>query len=197
MQGADGYEVRLKKLEQAGASVLPEDQAIQFQRAVDSIARTSGITPTTVSAVTDSSDTGTSPFFVEKSLTMGFANTDESVLVDFLYNLGSGSSMFRVKELGLKPYAGGFKLEGKVTIIASYLRNPQNVAARITAQKPATSTPKPGAGATNAPKPTIPLPATSRLAPPRAATNSSNTRLTLPASTNSHLRNPPKTGASQ
>jgi hypothetical protein len=122
-KGASGYEAKLKRLENEGDPVQPEDQSIQFQVSVDRIARQSMITPSSVSPVSDSTDPATSKFFVQKSLQLGFENTEERVLVNFLYNLGTRSSLFRVKEMDVKPAAGQYRLNGRVTIIASYLKD--------------------------------------------------------------------------
>jgi hypothetical protein len=128
-KGPGGYGDKLKELEKQSAPVLPEGPDIELRRSFDSILNKSGLIPTTVSAVADSSDTTPSKFFVEKSLTMGFINTEEKTLVNFLYNLGAGSSMFRVKDLSIKPASGNYRLEGHVTIIASYLRDPSKLGA--------------------------------------------------------------------
>jgi len=111
-------------LESEGDAVPPEAQSIQFRRDIESVAASTGVVLNGISSVSDSTDADTSPFFVEKAITAGFSDVEEKTLVEFLYKLGSGTSLLRVKDLTLKPYAGQFRLEGRVTIIASYLKNP-------------------------------------------------------------------------
>jgi hypothetical protein len=163
--GTNGYEAKLKRLESAGTDVLPEEQAIKFAMSVEQIARQSGITVTSVSQVQDSTDAAISKFFVEKSLNIGFENTEERVLVNFLYNLGTRSSMFRVKDLSIKPQAGQYRLSGQVTLIASYLKDPGKAADNklaaaprpaLAAKKPAVAAPKPGAPAPGKPSTAVP-----------------------------------------
>jgi len=187
-KGPNGYEAKLKRLENEGDPVQPEDQSIQFQVSVDRIARQSGISPSSVSPVADTTDPATSKFFVQKSLNIGFDNVDERVLVNFLYNLGTRSSLYRVKELDIKPGVGQYRLNGRVTLIASYLKDLAKlspaeahapVVKKLPAGKPATTVtntppgpvtkppvnpPGKGPGSTPTAKPGLPVP--HRVQPP-------------------------------
>ena len=151
VKGPSGYAANLKRLESEGDAVLPEDQSIQFQISVDRIARQSGVAPTSVGAVADSSDTAASKFFVEKSLNIGYENTEEKALVNFLYNLGTKSSMFRVKDLEIRPSVGQYRLSGRVTIIASYLKDLAKPVAGSPATNKVVFVKKPGAITNKAP----------------------------------------------
>ena len=155
-KGPNGYEAKLKRLENEGDPVQPEDQSIQFQVSVDRIERQSAIIPSTSSPVSDSTDPATSKFFVQKSQTVAFENTEERVLVNFLYNLGTRSSLFRVKEMDVKPAAGQYRLNGRVTIIASYLKDLAKLAPaaptnKLTSARPPTPMTNKLAGATAKP----------------------------------------------
>jgi hypothetical protein len=44
--------------------------------------------------------------------------------VDFLYKLGSGASMIRVRDLELQPDAPHQHLNGNIRLVASYQKNP-------------------------------------------------------------------------
>jgi hypothetical protein len=48
----------------------------------------------------------------------------EDQLVDFLYKLGSGSSMIRVRDLELQPDPPRQKLSANIRLVASYQKNP-------------------------------------------------------------------------
>ena len=60
--------------------------------------------------------------------------------MDFLYSLGSGNSLIRVRDLALKPNAPRQALSGNVKLVASYQKNPPKKAAP--AANPAAATPK-------------------------------------------------------
>jgi len=49
--------------------------------------------------------------------------TDQQ-LVDFLYKLGSGASMIRVRDLELQPDAPRQHLNANIRLVASYQKNP-------------------------------------------------------------------------
>ena len=70
---------------------------------------------------------------------MVFSDTGESELIDFLYNMGSGGSLVRVRDLSVSPDAGQYKLSGRVTLTASL----QKKAAPVAAAKPATPAARP------------------------------------------------------
>ncbi len=138
VKGPDGYEAKLKHLENEGAQVLAEEQAIKFGVSVSAIGRESGIgVPDVVGNVTDSTDVTTSKFFTEKSLSITFQRAEESKLVGFLYSLGANSSMLRVKDLILKPTPNQVQLEARMTIVASYLKNPSKPAPAPAVKAPA------------------------------------------------------------
>ena len=57
----------------------------------------------------------------------------EEQLVDFLYKLGSGSSMIRVRDLTLQPDAPRQHLTADIRLVASYQKNPTPATAAKTA----------------------------------------------------------------
>ncbi|MEO6034508.1 MAG: hypothetical protein ABIQ35_04560, partial [Verrucomicrobiota bacterium] len=61
-------------------------------------------------------------------------NTGEKELVDFLLNIGSGSSMIRVRDLDLKPAdQNRYRLQGRITLSANYQKKPTARAAKAAA----------------------------------------------------------------
>jgi len=60
--------------------------------------------------------------------------------VDFLYNLGSGNSLIRVRDLSLRPDPPRQQLSGNVKLVASYQKNPSKKPAP--AAKPPTANAK-------------------------------------------------------
>ena len=108
----------VKKFENEGEFVAPEDQAINFLRTIQSQAIQSGVGIVNTSRQT----TRTNEFFSEQTQNLDVIATDAQ-LVDFLYKLGSGASMVRVRDLELQPDASRMHLSGKIRLVASYQKN--------------------------------------------------------------------------
>ena len=82
---------------------------------------------------TSRTTTGTNEeFFIRLTQTIG-VQSGEPQLVDFLYNLGAGSSLIRVRGLSLRPDPPRQQLVANVTLVASYQKSPP--------KKPATARP--------------------------------------------------------
>jgi Tfp pilus assembly protein PilO len=114
------YEAQVKIFEGQGEFVNPEDQAINFMRTIQSQSAASGINGVDFSS---RSTTHTNEFFIEQAQNIRLTATDDQ-LVDFLYKLGSGSSMVRVRELELQPDNARQHLNATIQIIASYQKSP-------------------------------------------------------------------------
>lgn len=133
------YEARVKSLVGDEAVVPPEDQAVQLLRLVQSQAVQSGV----VIINNSRANSRTNESFVEQTQQIS-VQSGEKQLVNFLYNLGAGNSMIRVRDLSLRPEANRMSLGGTITLVASYQRNlvakPTSAAAVTT--KPAEKTVK-------------------------------------------------------
>src|SRR5258705_5929276 len=99
------YDSRVKKLMGDEKIVLPEDEALQLLRLVTSQAAQSGVMINNQSR----ESTKTNESFVERTQQIS-VQSGEKQLVDFLFNLGDGSSMIRVRELSLRPDASRMQL---------------------------------------------------------------------------------------
>jgi hypothetical protein len=154
------YEAQLKNLREAGASVASEEQALKLSTTIDNQARLSGvqINRYTPQIRTTTSVTKTNQFFDEQS---GTANVvaEEKALVDFLYNLGVGGSLIRVRSMNLSPDPQRQRLQGDIMVVASY--------AKKTPTRPATAAP----ARTNAPVAQRSTNQTGRTSSPFARTN--------------------------
>ena len=109
---------QVKNFENEGEFVAPEDQSINFLRTIQSQAQQSGVGIVNTSRQM----THTNEFFSEQTQNLDVIATD-SQLVDFLYKLGSGASMVRVRDLEIQPDASHQHLSGKIRLVASYQKN--------------------------------------------------------------------------
>jgi Tfp pilus assembly protein PilO len=110
------YKTQVKNLENQGESIAREDQAINFMRAIQSQSAESGVGIVNNSRQT----TRTNEFFVELTQNINVVATDQKQLVDFLYKLGSGASMIRVRDLELQPDPAHQHLNANIRLVASY-----------------------------------------------------------------------------
>ena len=110
------YQREIAKLGAEGREVPPDDQAIDFSRAIQMQAGVSGVAILGTSRITTRTN---NPYFLELTQTISVQSKEEQ-LVDFLYNLGSGTSLIRVRGLNLHPDPPRFQLNANVTLVASY-----------------------------------------------------------------------------
>lgn len=135
------YKEGIKKFVSEGQDVPPEDQVNQFARAIQNQQATSGVGIPNFGRTT----TTTNQFFLELSQLIS-VQSGEPQLVDFLYNLGAGNSLIRVRDLALKPDGPRQNLAGTVKLVASYQKTSRKAASGAAppanAAKTATSTSK-------------------------------------------------------
>jgi type II secretory pathway component PulM len=131
VQQAEHLKLEVDKMQRAGANVPPEDQAVQFMHAVQTQAVQSGV------GITGSGRTitRTNQFFMEQIQTIT-VQSGEQQLVDFLYKLGDGDSLVRVRDLSVRPDQNRQQLAASITFIASYQKNPRITPAPTAAAKP-------------------------------------------------------------
>jgi Tfp pilus assembly protein PilO len=111
---------QVKTFESEGEFVALEDQGVNFLRAIQQQSSQSGVQLQNSSRpITKTNDV----FFVEQVQNINVLAT-EAQLVDFLYKLGSGSSMIRVRDLTLQPDQPHQRLSADIRLVASYQKNP-------------------------------------------------------------------------
>jgi len=114
------YQAKVKTFESQGEIVPPDDQAINFTRAIQSQSSASGVVIVNTSRqLTRTNDA----FFVEQIQNI-IVTANDGQLVDFLYKLGSGASMIRVRDLELQPDTAHQHLTANIRLVASYQKNP-------------------------------------------------------------------------
>jgi Tfp pilus assembly protein PilO len=136
---AAAYQKLVKDLESSGDVVPPEDQSIDFIRTVQTQSFASGVGLLTTGRMIPSTN---DQFFVEEVLNVNVSGTDDQ-LVDFLYKLGTGPSMIRVRGLEMQPDAPHQHLTAQIRLVASYAKNPpaKTVPPKNTPAKPAPANP--------------------------------------------------------
>src|SRR6185369_16223356 len=100
---AETLRPKIDVLTAGGAVVPPEDQQNEFQRTINNQAAESGINIISSVPVRQTTVTNVAAqFFTEQGLSLN-CQGNESQLVDFLYKLGSGNSLIRVRDMALNP----------------------------------------------------------------------------------------------
>jgi len=144
------YKRQLAELEVLGGQIGTEEQALSLQRDVANQALLSGVQVNRYDPQARMATGGrTNAFFEEQGLIITVV-TGERELVDFLYNLGTRSSLIRVRSMTLSRDPSGMKLQGSMTLVASFAKKPAAKAAPApkTTNQPAS---RPLAPRTNAP----------------------------------------------
>ena len=109
---------QVKSFASEGEFVAPEDQAINLMRTIQAQAAACGFSVNYSRALMRTNDA----FFVEQVQNITAVATEEQ-LVDFLYKLGSGASMIRVRDLELQPDPPRQRLNANIRLVASYQKN--------------------------------------------------------------------------
>jgi Tfp pilus assembly protein PilO len=115
------YEKRIRELELQGQTLPSTEMGIEFQKTVQRQAAASSLAIISTDARAATAAGPTSEFFEEQILRITAMGNDKQ-LVDFLYRIGSGDSLIRVRELTVNPDPGGMRLNSVITLVASYQR---------------------------------------------------------------------------
>jgi hypothetical protein len=108
-------EAEVARLESATGEVAGRNQAIQLMSAVQRKASSHGVAITRQSRPM----TRTNEFFIEQSQNVTTLS-GESELIEFLYDLGSGNSTIRVRDLTIRPDPQRYKLSSTIKLVSSY-----------------------------------------------------------------------------
>ena len=159
------FERRIRGMEDAGGSVPVEDQAMHFASGVQQQAVNSGVSIIQTGKIL----TRTNQFFIEQQQPLSLLAREQQ-LVDFLYNLGEGTSSIRVRDLALRADATHQQLNANIKLVASYLKKPpvrgsSTAKPAATSAKPAATTPKPATVTPKAPPTTQPGPSKAPVLP--------------------------------
>ena len=141
-------ETKLKELESAGSNVIPQEQELDLVRTVQGQTLLNNITVQQSDPRPKTSNTQTNQFFEEQTLNMRIEAGNEE-LVNFLVSLASTNSLIRVQDLSLQPAPNGYRLNGNLTLVASYQKKPQVKPATPAAPTNIVATPRAPAGNAN------------------------------------------------
>jgi type II secretory pathway component PulM len=126
------YLAGLRQFERENADVPAEDQSLQFANTVNAQAGQSGVHIVSNSHI----NTQTNQFFLEKSQSLSVQGGEEQ-MVDFLFQLGSGNSQIRVRDLSVRPDPPRQQLLAQVKLVASYQKRATARPAARPGQSPA------------------------------------------------------------
>ena len=115
-----GFQAKVNSLQTGGEVIPTEDMAINFLRTIQSQSSQSGVN---INQYSRQSTHTNDAFFVEQIQNISVSASDDQ-LVDFLYKLGSGASMIRVRDLVLQPDPQRQHLTANIELVASYQKNP-------------------------------------------------------------------------
>ena len=114
-----------------GEFVAPEDQAVNLISTIQAQSVACGVGLQNTSRSTSNTN---DVFFVKQIQNINVLATEDQ-LVDFLYKLGSGSSMIRVRDLTMQPDPQHMRLSADIRLEASYQKNPAASAAKSATAK--------------------------------------------------------------
>ena len=113
------YQKKINELVKAGLDVPAEDQQNKFSNDILQQQAASGVNLISTGHTTSRTN---SPFFVELIQTIN-VQSGESQLVDFLYQLGNGPSLIRVRGLSMHTDPSHQQIAAGVTLVASYQKS--------------------------------------------------------------------------
>lgn len=154
-RGADKLphlKTEIAKYQKEGETVPVEEESVHFFNLITRQSAASGVQ---INDMGSTHQSGTNQFFVEQNQTIT-TQSGEKQLVDFLYRLGAGNSLIRVRALSVNPDPPHQQLQARVTLVASYQRKTPVPASRTAAPAAAPAANKPAAPA--GPKPVTPAP---------------------------------------
>jgi hypothetical protein len=121
LKNTRSYENRIHELEADGGSqVNAEDQAIDLIRFYTSRANSNNVQVINNSRISTSTN---DPFFVNNEMQLSVVGR-ESAIVNFLYSLGAGDSIVRVRSMSLRPDSTHQQINANISIVASYAKKP-------------------------------------------------------------------------
>jgi Tfp pilus assembly protein PilO len=117
---------QVSKFEISGGEVPAEEQGVNLMTKIQQQAAQSNVQIQNFGRIMSHTNDA---FYVEQILSINVLAT-ESNLVDFVYNLGTGPSMIRVRDLSLQPDPPHQRLLADIKLVASYRKTTAAPAAK-------------------------------------------------------------------
>jgi Tfp pilus assembly protein PilO len=141
-QGVAAEEPKIRRLvdelQKQSSAVPPEEQTFQFTKTILQQAQQSGVNIVQTGKIFSE----TNQFFLLQTQSIS-VTSGEQQLVDFLFNLGSGDSLIRVRDLSLRPDPPRQSLSAGVKLVGSYQKKTPGKAAPAARKTAAASSPTP------------------------------------------------------
>jgi Tfp pilus assembly protein PilO len=131
----DRYREQLREMEGQGSRIVREEQALLLLQTVQSQALASGVTVNRYQESGRGLNVATNAFFDEQSLLVSY-DTDYPELINFLVVLAEHESMIRVRQMDVKPSPNRQRLQGNITLVASYQKTRPGPSSTSTASNP-------------------------------------------------------------
>jgi hypothetical protein len=120
----NGFRKKLAKLQMQGGNKVLMSEQNQLQNTISEQAAKAGVVVNVYAPIPTLHTGPTNEFFEEQSVRIT-TESDEAQLVNFLFNVGTDSSMIRVRELDLKPLdQNRYRLRGNIILTANYQKKP-------------------------------------------------------------------------
>jgi type II secretory pathway component PulM len=142
------YTKEVERLGGEAAAIPAEEQTVNLLSAIQNQAAQSGVSL----LANNRQPERTNQFFLERAQALT-TQSGEAQLVDFLYNLGVGKELIRVRALSIRPDPPRMALSANITLIASYQKKMPKPASPPAATA---ATPPPAAVTKPAPPPATP-----------------------------------------
>jgi Tfp pilus assembly protein PilO len=121
------YEKTLREMEGQGSRIVRKEQSLRMLETVQSQALASGVSLTSTRHLAGSGfNTSTNAFFDEQSLNVTYDTAGYRQLTSFLVSLAEHEAMIRVRHMDVKPSPNQQRLQGSITLVASFQRDRPN-----------------------------------------------------------------------
>ena len=165
LRNTPAYEEQRRNLHKLGTYVASEERAVQLIDEVNSQAALDQVQLLRREPSRNAPGSRTNAYFEEAALLVTFSS-NETNLVDFLFNLGERNSLIRVRAMQLGRDPSQTKLAGSITFVESFQKKPPPTLAQATPSSPARATNPPA----KAPS-VVALPQTKASPPPTTRTS--------------------------
>lgn len=125
------YQKQMREMEGQGSKIVREEQSLRLLQTVQSQALASQVRISSFQEQSRGLNTATNAFFDEQSLVVSY-DAGYHELINFVVSLAEHESMIRVRQMDVKPDGGRHRLQGNITLVASYQKSRPGAATNLT-----------------------------------------------------------------